>query len=111
MADQEGQLVGYVVFYINDSDVYVDDILASDQLQQIDFLLAGFLKHVKMLRVNSISMGISRTDPSLLRTISKYRFKLREDVKDVLAYSKEKEFIEKLKKMNWYLTYGDEDNS
>jgi hypothetical protein len=111
LSDQKGRLIGYVIFYIDGSVANVDDILASDQSKQMNLLLSAFLKSVKRLGITSVSIGMSLSGQHSLRIMLKYRFKPRPDIKDVMVYSKKKEIVEILKIKDWFLTYGDEDNS
>lgn len=66
---------------------------------------------IERLSVTSVVIGISSADKRSSRIMLKYGFKPRPVFSHMMVYAKKKGVVERLKKNDWFLMYGDTDNS
>jgi len=109
VSDKSHDLVGYIVFYVEDNVAYVADMLCAEAQQSFNILFSEFSRHMRGERIGSISM----------RFVGGYKEKFRamnfiEDkrgVANLYYYAKEEsEFAPLLAaEEHWYFMEADND--
>jgi hypothetical protein len=104
------EVCGYVVYYLQDKVSYIADLLFLDFGSGLDDLLSSFILHLRDQSVESLSILLFGR-PSLAKKLKSFGFVLREEESRVLVYldsnSPQTEFA--LNADNWFLLEGDRD--
>ncbi len=105
-------LMGYIVYYLKDRAVQIDDILAVDNEGALETLLTAFVKCVKEMDADSISIGICG-GPGLTGILEKCGFRKRADAREIEvdALPCKGGDAEGLEAQGCFFTWGDQDNS
>ena len=110
MREDNQELCGYVVYYLQNDAGFIVDISFLDFGSGLDGLLSEFILYLRGLNVESISILLFGCRP-LAKKLKSFGFVLREEESRILVYldknSPHAEFV--LNTENWFLLEGDRD--
>lgn len=106
----KGALAGYVVYYIKDRAVHIDDILSADNDGALEALLIAFVRSAKEMDMDSISIGIS-SGHVLTGMLERHGFRKRTDARDIEVHAHPCGDVKQIENHDWSFTWGDQDNS
>ena len=107
----KGELVGYLIYNIQNSVAHLIDIFCKPDKDIIQSMICFLIKKLKKQEVQSISVGLMNSNP-LIKFIQKMGFKIRPgEESSVYGYANENFIFSKewIKGNNWFITVGDRD--
>ncbi len=111
LAEKKGKKIwGYVVFYLQDNNCFVVDLLYLNSDFALKSLLTQFILFLRKKRVDSISILILGP-PSLVKNLKAFGFHSRKENSKVFIYirGKSPHFPLVMNEENWFLLEGDRD--
>ena len=107
---ERGKILGFVVFYLQDNNCFVADMLYANSDFALESLLAQFIIFLRKEKVDSVSILIL-SPSSLVEKLKKFGFHSREENSKILIYIEERSpyFSLVTSKENWFLLEGDRD--
>ena len=109
LSDEHNDIIGYIVYYLEDNMCYIRDMLFEPSTEVICSLLADFSRFIRMKGVGSIT--VDYLGSSLFeKKLREFNFLPIKNETDLLFYSPDMaDNPDLLKKENWHFFAGDND--
>ena len=110
LAEQRGELAGYVLFSVDDAVVHVRDLFTSADSPAGDDLVVALIDHARRMGKRGISAIVLEDNP-LERSLIRFGFRRREDSSQMTGYAPAERELRPMiaDQLSWFLTVGDRD--
>ena len=104
------EVLGYVIYYINDSHVHIADFLFCDDCDTFDNLFSAFLKYLRKKKYHSVSV-IYFGSREIEKKLKTFNFSKRDDARSIIFYLKPESHngCDMSEKDNWFFLEADND--
>lgn len=110
LANEDGELRGYLLFFVQDGVVHVKDAFPPHDMNVMQDLVVSLIRYGQKIGAASVSFALLESS-SLLPILASHGFRQREDCSEMYVYAPEqyagRNFV--VDKDRWALTVGDRD--